>query len=157
MSSIQRKLAGATVLAVGFLAIGLSSGRSAGSNAAEESAIRKFIAAADGDARLPSLPDRIFWSGAYKGPTVGSEQGEPKSGPGAISDRVPGSRKDKTEVIRIVIADNRDLAYEYSKSTLSFDLKSGEHRSFDTGLLRVWQKQGGDWKVAAFFVRPYDE
>jgi len=40
---------------------------------------------------------------------------------------------------------------------LEYDLGSGEHVSFDTGILRVWQKQGGEWKIAAFFVRPYDK
>jgi hypothetical protein len=87
---------------------------------------------------------------------VGNEKGEPAEGANSIPNRVSGSQKSKTEVIRIVVADSRDLACEYSKSTLEFDLKSGEHRSSMTGLLRVWQRQNGNWMVAAFFVRPYD-
>ena len=70
---------------------------------------------------------------------------------------LPGSQKGKTDVQRIVIADSKDLAYEYSKFTLTFDTKDGKHFNFDGGTLRVWQKQGGEWKIAAMFLRPYDE
>jgi ketosteroid isomerase-like protein len=155
--SVQRHIV--TVLTVGFLVITSSSSvRGAGSNAAEEAAIRKLIVAGDqgGTEPGPHLPDVILWNAVYKRPTVGNEKREPFSGPTAVENRVPGSQKVKTEPIRIVIADSRDLAYEYSKGTVEFDLKSGEHVSFDRGLLRVWQKQGGDWKVAAAFYRPYD-
>jgi len=147
-----------TALAVGALAIASSNSvRGAGSNATEEAAIRKLIAAGDKGAPLPPMTDRIFWAGAYKRPVIDPEKGVPFNGPGdTIENRVPGSRKTKTEPIRIVIADSRDLAYEFSKCTLAHDLKSGEHVSFDTGILRVWQKQGGDWKVAAVFQHPYD-
>jgi ketosteroid isomerase-like protein len=144
-------------LTVSLLSITSSSLRGAGSDAAEEAAIRKVIAAADHGTVTAKLADRIFWSGATKRPTVGSVKGEPYATGGDSADgRVPGSQKTKTEVMRIVVADSHDLAYEYSKSTLDFDLKSGKHVSFDTGLLRVWQKQAGEWKEAATFVRPYD-
>jgi ketosteroid isomerase-like protein len=55
-----------------------------------------------------------------------------------------------------VIADSRDLAYEYGKVVTEFDLKSGEHVKLEAGLLRVWQKQAGEWKGTAVFTRPYD-
>ncbi len=140
-------------LIFGFVAI-LSVGlRGAGSNAAEEAAIKKIISAGNPS----SLADAVFWSGAYKRPAVGTETPEPKTGDRAISERVPGSQKGSTQVIRIVVADSRDLAYEYSKGSLDFDVKSGQHFHTDTGILRVWQKQGGDWKIAATFARPYDE
>jgi len=134
--------------------------RGAGTNAPEEAAIRKLIAAYDepgGNAKAPRLPDYIFWSGAFKRPFVAPEKGVPFTGARSVPNRVPVSQKAKTEVIRIVVADSRDLAYEYSKSTLEFDLKTGQHvNSFDAGVLRVWQKQGADWKIAATFMRPYD-
>lgn len=50
--------------------------------------------------------------------------------------RVPGSQKSKSDVIRIVVADSRDLAYVYAKSTLDYDPKSGEHVRFDEGILQ---------------------
>ncbi len=151
---MHRKLV-VIVLVIGFLAVASSRVRGAGSNAAEEAAIRKLIAAGDQTGRSagPAMADGIFWSGQFKRPIVGTEKGE--RFPGA-DDRVAGSQKTKTEPIRIVIADSRDLAYEYSKGTFEFDRKSGEHVSFDLGLLRVWQKEGGGWKVAATFMRPYD-
>jgi hypothetical protein len=152
---MQRQLI-VTATMVGFLAITSSGVRGAGNNAAEEAAIRKQIAAYDMGTRGLGLPDQVFWSGAYKRPTVGNEKGEPAEGANSIPNRVSGSQKNKTEVIRIVVADSGDLAYEYSKSTLEFDLKSGEHHSSMTGLLRVWQKQDGNWRIAAFFARPYD-
>jgi hypothetical protein len=74
---------------------------------------------------------------------------------GEIQDRVPGSQKSKTEAMRIVVADSRDLAYEYSKSILEFDMKSGEHVSFDSPSLA---KGGRNLEgVAAVFMRPYDK
>jgi hypothetical protein len=32
-------------------------------------------------------------------------------------------------------------------------MKSGQHVMLETGILRVWQKQGNSWKVAAQFLR----
>ncbi|HYA17917.1 MAG TPA: hypothetical protein VEF06_10645 [Bryobacteraceae bacterium] len=139
--------------AVFCLALASSGVRGAGTNAAEEAAIRKLITSS---ATPPRLADHIFWSGAYRRPTVGNEKAEPSVGPGSIENRVPSSQKSTTQPIRIVVADSRDLAYEYSKSTLEYDLKAGGHFKADTGLLRVWQKQDGTWKEAAIFVRPYD-
>lgn len=60
-------------------------------------------------------------------------------------------------MIRIVVSNSRDLAYEYSEEVEDFDLKSGEHvHSHQRGLLTVWQKENGQWKIAAEFIRPYD-
>ena len=155
---MQRQLIVAAV-AVGFLAITSSGVRGAGTNAADEAAIRKLIAAGDQKGgTLPQMSDTVFWSGAYMRPAVAPEKGQPRTGgEGSLPDRVPGTQKSKTEVIRIVVADSRDLAYEYSKATLEFDLKSGKHMSVDTGILRVWQKQGGEWKEAAVFNHRYDQ
>ncbi len=58
--------------------------------------------------------------------------------------RVPGSEKRKTGVMRIVVADSRELACEYGKSTSKFDLTNGKDISLGGGILRVWQKQGGE-------------
>jgi ketosteroid isomerase-like protein len=159
MSLTGRQLVVIVSAVVGFFAIALSGGRSAGNNAEEEAAIRKVIAALDAKGNAPdvSLPDAVFWSGAYKKPFIrSSEKAEPRGGEGSIGERVPGSQKTKTEPIRIVVADSHDLAYEYSKFTLEFDMKSGKHDRFEGGLLRVWQKQGGEWKQAAVFMRPYE-
>jgi len=155
----SNRIPAAALAAVAVALFALPGGRGAGTNAAEEAAIRKAIVAVDGQGsqNRPVMQDMVFWSGAFKKPTVGNEKGEPRSVPRGIEQRVPGSEKHKTEVIRIVVADSHDLAYEYSKSTIEFDLKSGEHTSFDSGVLRVWQKDGGEWKTAAMFARPYEQ
>jgi ketosteroid isomerase-like protein len=139
-----------------FFVMGLSG---AGSNSAEEAAIRKAIALSDEKGRAAvALPDAVFWSGAYKRPIISPDKGQPRTGEGSISDRVPGSQIIKTEPIRIVVSDSKDLAYEYSKSTLEFITKtSGKHEKLNIGLLRVWQKQGGEWREAAIFTHPYEE
>jgi len=131
-----------------------ATGFSAGNNATEEAAIRKLIAAADSTSTPPPrMSNAVFWSGAYKKPIIGSEKGESTSN----EKRVPGSQKIQTQPLRIVFADSQDLAYEYSKFTLEFAIEAGKHVKFDGGLLRVWQKQNGEWKQAAAFMRPYAE
>ena len=148
------------ILLTAFLLAGLSSPglRGAGSNASEEAAIRRQIAIFDSPAggRDLYMSDRVFWSGAYKRPVMGTETSEPTGGERSIPNRVPGSQKGKTEPIRIVVADSRDVAWEYSRETLEYDLKSGQHVRIEDGVLRVWQKQNGEWKIAAAFLQPYD-
>ncbi len=147
-------------LTAGLIALACFSMRGAGTNADEEAAIRKIIAAHDqkgggGLEGVPQLADRVIWTGSAKRPMVGDEKEELLS-TSSVPNRAPGHTTIKTEPIRIVIADSRDLAYEYGKVTTDFDLKSGEHVKLEAGLLRVWQKQDGGWKQAAVFTRPYD-
>jgi hypothetical protein len=128
--SMRRVLVAVAALAIGLLAITSSGVRGAGSNAAEEAAISKLIAVADaatGASAVPHLADDVFWSGAIRRPIVGNEKSTPRDIPTSPANQVLESRKAKTEPIRIVIADSRDLAYEYSKFTLDYDLKSGQH------------------------------
>ena len=156
---MHRQIATITLTA-GLIALAFAGVRGAGTNADEEAAIRKVIAAHDqkgggGLEGVPQLADRVIWTGAEKRPMVGDERGELLSTSSAPN-RVPGHTTIRTEPIRIVIAESRDLAYEYGKVTTEYDLKSGEHVKLEAGLLRVWQKQDGDWKEAAVFTRPYD-
>ena len=150
---LNRPIISLTFLIIGVMVVNI---RGAGTNAADEAAIRKLIAAADqaGTSQVPRLPDAIFWSGAYKRPIVGSEKGI-LGDPSNVENRV--SQTSKTAPQRIVVADSRDLAYEYSTGTLEYDLKNGQHKKTERALLRVWQKQNGEWKQAAVFLRPFDE
>jgi len=97
----------------------------------------------------------VFWSGAYQRPVMEGEQAiprQPQPGrPGAIEERVPNSQKTRTTVRRIVVTEASDMAYEYSDSNLTVDLKAGGQVSIQTFVLRVWQKDAGQWKVAAVF------
>jgi ketosteroid isomerase-like protein len=147
-----------TLLAA-VLSLGISA-HAAGVNPKEEAAIKKQIVAIDAKGnREHSLPDVIFWSGAFKRPVIGTEDGKSKqeAGEGSIADRKPATQKLVTKPQRIVVADSQDLAYEYSIFTLEFDTKAGKHIKFDGAGLRVWQKQGGVWKQAAIFARGYDD
>jgi len=125
--------------------------------ATDEQQIRALIAKFDsGQAQGMSTADRIFWSGAYKKPVIGSQRPEEIPGEGQVSARVPGSQRNKTTPVRIEVAKSGDLAYEFSNSELSFELKDGKKESFMNSTLRVWRKEAGQWKIAAHFARPHE-
>ena len=151
-----RTLAAAAVLA----SIAISA--QAQSQSADERAIRDLIARYDkGD--VLRTDDRILWSGEFKRPIVGSQKREElpadqrpaARAPGAPSTRVPFSRRRVTTPVRIEIAKSGDLAYEFSNSELSFDLANGEREAIPSSVLRVWKKDGEQWKIAAMFARPH--
>jgi ketosteroid isomerase-like protein len=74
------------------------------------------------------------------------------------SDRKPDANRTNITPIRIEVAKSGDLAYEYSDARLGFEMKDGRKVEIPTSILRVWRKEGGQWKVAAQFgVRHYDE
>jgi hypothetical protein len=124
----------------------------------DERQIRDLIAAEDNGKRAPATSDRVFWSGAYKRPFVGSESGElVAEEQKAEAARVPESQRSTTTVRRIEIAKSGDLAYEFSDSELSYQLKNAGKVSFPRSVLRVWKKDGGQWKVAAYFARAHEK
>jgi ketosteroid isomerase-like protein len=135
------------------------SARAAGSNPIEEAAIRKQITASDANSNKEhTMPDFIFWSGAYKKPIISHD--DPKQyrdGEASITNRKQSTEKIVTVPQRIIVSDSKDLAYEYSTFTLEFDTKTGKHVKVGGAALRVWQKQNGEWKEAAAFMRPYEE
>jgi ketosteroid isomerase-like protein len=101
------------------------------------------------------LPDAIFWSGAYKRPFVAPEKGEEFSGH-ELSGRT-NFKAETTEIVRIEVAASGDLGYEYSLGSVEFDEGTPpQHVAFETGMLRVWKKVDGQWRIAATFVRPLD-
>jgi len=130
---------------------------------ADERAIRELIARYDQQGRqsVQQTDDTIYWTGPFKRPTVGAERPDPlpqneQPSAGASPDRVPGSRRRITTPVRIEIAASGDLAYEFSNSEVVFDLRNGgRESSVPASLLRVWKKDAGEWKVAAFFARPH--
>ena len=129
----------------------------------EEKVIRDLIAASDTGKAIPSTTDRIFWSGPYRRPVIGSEKPEPIGTPagGAPTDpnlgRVPGSQKLKTQVVRLEVAKSGEMAWEFSNAELSFDLTNGQHIVAPISILRTWRKDNGQWKTAAAFMRPHDQ
>lgn len=123
---------------------------------ADEKQIRALIAAEETGKRPARTADRIFWSGAYRRPTVGDERGEETPGEGQLANRIPKSETSKTTIRRIEIAKSNDFAYEFSDAVLSFDLKNGQRMSVPRSVLRVWKKEDGEWKEAAVFTRGHD-
>ena len=102
--------------------------------------------------------DVVFWSGAFQKPVIGAERPVEVTSPRSPSNRVPGSTEhNTTTVVRVEVAKAGDMAYEYSNGQLNFKLKEGNRDvSFPSSLLRVWRKEGADWKVAAWFARPHE-
>ena len=152
-----------TVAAAAVLAVTTSA--EAQSPSADERAIRDLIARYDRGESVPLTAEMIYWTGPFKRPTVGSQTREPlpvdqqpssAPVPGVSSERVPGSRRRVTTPVRIEIAKSGDLAYEFSNSEVVFDLKNGERESaVPSSVLRVWKKDGEQWKIAALFARPH--
>ena len=118
---------------------------------ADEVTIRAII---ESGKRPASAARHVFWSGAIKRPVVENGVADPYPDSGI------GKRKNQkttTKVQRLEVAAAGDMAWEYSTSTVEYDLDdSPKHEKFDTGLLRVWKKEAGQWTVAATFIRPLD-
>jgi ketosteroid isomerase-like protein len=141
-----------------FLVIVSASASAQTAMSADEKAIRDAIARFDrGETRGLYAADRVFWSGAYRKPTVGADPGEEIPSANQPSARVPNSQRNQTTPVRIEIAKSGDLAWEFSDGVISFDMKDGRKVSFPQGILRVWRKEGADWKIAAIFTRPHDQ
>ena len=147
---------------VALAAIALSA--AAQTPSADERAIRDLIARYDKGESVPRTDDVIVWTGEFKRPAIGSQKGEvlpadqrPSSArvPGAASERVPNSRRRVTTPVRIEVAQSGDLAYEFSNSEVVFDLKNSQRETaVPASVLRVWKKDGAQWKMAAMFARP---
>jgi ketosteroid isomerase-like protein len=118
---------------------------------AEETMIRSLIAGG----KTSYTNDRVFWSGAYRNPVVGT-QTSAATHPGEMEQRK--NQRNSTRVQRIEVAASADMAWEFSFATVEYDMEAPkpEHVKFETGLLRVWKKEAGQWKVAAAFIRPLD-
>lgn len=145
-------IVGVTVAVSVLLLVSL---KGAGTNAAAEAAIRKLIAAESEGHAPPFMADRIFWSGVYQRPIIGQERGVPAtSAQVPLADRAATAR-DVHSVIRIVVADSGDLAYEYATGSGTITLKDGSTRKIENATIRVWQKDQGEWKVAVSFSAPY--
>ena len=144
------------------VAVLVSMAMSAEAQSAGERAIRDLIARYDKGESVARTDDEILWTGEFKRPTAGSQKREPVPADRQPSARVPGSpsrvlgsRRRVTTPVRIEIAKSGDLAYEFSNSELRFDLENGELDAIPLSVLRVWKKDGGQWKIAAMFARPH--
>ena len=158
---IHRSFGGIAIIGLFAAAVGgVHQVRAAADRRGEEAAIRKIIEATGSDTmtRVPYTSDAIGWTGAIQKPVmIGREKGVPTTNERGLANRVPGSQRLEMHPVRIVVSEAADMAYEYSTGTINFDLKSGQHVELQTSELRVWQKDNGQWKVAAFFQHPHQE
>jgi hypothetical protein len=125
----------------------------------DETAIRELIARYDRGERFPTTTDLVQYSSAYKKPAKrGGPPPEEVPSDRMPSDRKPGSQRNHTTPERIEIAKSGDLAYEFSNGNVTFEMKDGRKVELPLSLLRVWRKEEGQWKAAAWFsVRHYEE
>jgi hypothetical protein len=121
---------------------------------ADEAAIRQIVAAFDAGTALPRTSDTIFWSGAWQRPTVEDEKPVEAAVAVPASKRKSGSQRNKSTVVRVEVAESRDMAYEFSTGVLTYETVDGKEVTQPNAALRVWRKQNGEWKVVAQFSRP---
>ena len=97
--------------------------------------------------------DAFFFSGSHDAPVI--EKAEKAADAKRIEAEVP--RKNPVAELhpqRIVASRSGDMAYEYGRGDVSFDLpETSEHVSFQVGYLRVWRRTDGECKVAAHMMR----
>jgi hypothetical protein len=155
MNTLSLRLLTATILCV-TLVTPLARAQTTPSPAVQgdEAVIRQLIEKNDRGEQIPFTKDSVRWSGAYKKPVVGNEKPEEVPGTGQVSSRTAGSTRTKTTPVRIEIAKAGDMAYEFSNAELSYE-SGGKTFRGPTSILRVWKKEGGQWKVAAHFARPH--
>jgi ketosteroid isomerase-like protein len=96
------------------------------------------------------MKDAVVWTGASSKPLT-----KESDKPDLVA---PNRRNDvfKTTVQRIEVSQSADMAYEYSTFSVSYDDDRG-HTEGTGALLRVWKKDGGTWKIAVQFQRPYGD
>jgi len=141
---------GAMVVVSTVIAVPL---RSAGTNAVAEAAIRKIVAAENDGKTPPVMVDTILWSGPMQRPVIGKERPVP-----AATAQIPLGDRVSTKAVlkpeRIIVAESGDLAYEYETGVITATLKDGSTKTVENAGIRVWQKDGGEWKLAAHFSAP---
>lgn len=97
--------------------------------------------------------DAFFFSGSHDAPVI--EKAEKEADAKRIEAEVP--RKNPMVELRpqrIVASASGDMAYEYGRGNVGFDLpKTSKHVSFQVGYLRVWRRIDGECKVAAHMMR----
>jgi ketosteroid isomerase-like protein len=121
---------------------------------ADEAAIRALATSRPAGV---AADDAIFWSGAYARPLIGRPTPAHKPLPTAQMEQRRNSHT-VFEPVRIEVASSGDLAYDFSNFELSYDLAgSGKHVAVAGSALTVWKKVNGQWRIAATFMRPYDD
>ena len=124
----------------------------------DEQILRDLISRADKEPNaIKHTDDAIFVSGAYPRPVVGREQMQAGRAQrdGMMKSRL--NQTQKNELVRLVISESKDMAYDFGNFTVDYDTADKKHVNFSGSYLRVWRKVGGEWKGEAFFARPNED
>jgi ketosteroid isomerase-like protein len=124
----------------------------------DETMLRDLISRADREPNvIKRTDDTIFVSGALARPLVGKqERAAMQSKMGEVNQQRINQIQ-KTELVRLVIAKSKDMAYDFGNFTLSYDTPDKKHVEFTGSYLRIWRKVKGEWMTEAFFARPNEE
>ena len=121
----------------------------------DEQMLRNLIQQADQDlSRLKYTDDGIFVSGAYARPLIGTTALQTTQPVPEVLQEERRNVKVTSEIVRLVVAEAGDLAYDFGNFTLKYDTSEGRRISFEGSCLRVWQKVQDEWLIAASFRRP---
>ena len=124
----------------------------------DEAVLRDLISRADKEPGvIKRSDDAIMISGAFPRPIVGREQWEKmrSNREGITKPRL--NEVQKTELVRLVISESKDMAYDFGNFTVDYDTADKNHVNFNGSYLRVWRKIKGEWRSEAFFARPNED
>ena len=98
--------------------------------------------------------EAIFVSGAYPRPMIGRQEREANKQRRDEINKSRPNQETKYDVVRLVVSQSGDMAYEYGNHTISYDGPDKKRTGFSGSYLRVWRKMNDNWLVDASFARP---
>lgn len=120
----------------------------------DEQQIRSIIAQENnGNFSAPATEDNIFVSGPFPRPIIGKKDAVSQQ----ISDSLSKARKNysfKKEVVRLVVAQSGDIAYEFGNGIIRYDDVNNKNVTLNNSYVRTWKKVNGQWQVDITFARP---
>jgi ketosteroid isomerase-like protein len=102
------------------------------------------------------IPGAVFVSGNFTHPRfVGHTTPGDKVRTRVQAEKRKNEKLTRQNIRRVTVSEAGDMAWEYTDFEFEYDAAStGKHVTFNGSMLRVWQKENGQWKIAAQFARP---
>ena len=124
----------------------------------DEAILRDLIQQADeGKQVIKSTEDLIFVSGAYPRPLIGRKEFEAARPPAQEIAKLRPNEKSHHEVLRLVVSESKDMAYEFGNYTISWDGGDSKRTGVEGSYVRIWRKQDGVWKREVHFAKPNED
>jgi hypothetical protein len=122
----------------------------------DEEIIRGLVQAENSSGEAPKFTDNVIYvSGAYPQPLTSLEQLTAARTQRAALNQPRPNESSTCEIGRLVVAEARDMAYEFGKLTLRWDSPAGHRTGLDATYVRIWRKLGGEWMVEVSIVHPH--